>query len=147
MEAILFHPETSIRRALILAIGAYGTEGLNPSERKGSVESPHSDDIRSNAEPVWIKHRVTRPALQIRKAWWECAGRKRASPGQPEKFTAIHLHLGHEEVMIRRKADRYSEGYVELDLLPADWPIAAWNLAGQMDAPRLNRIECPCKRS
>ena len=26
MEAILFHPETSMRRALILALGTYGTE-------------------------------------------------------------------------------------------------------------------------
>jgi eukaryotic-like serine/threonine-protein kinase len=34
MEAILFHPETSIRRALILALGTYGTEGLSPAERE-----------------------------------------------------------------------------------------------------------------
>ena len=34
MHAILFHPETSIRRALILALGAYATEGLSPGERE-----------------------------------------------------------------------------------------------------------------
>src|SRR5208337_4857586 len=34
MEAVLFHPETSMRRALILALGTYGTEGLSPSERE-----------------------------------------------------------------------------------------------------------------
>ena len=34
MEAILFHPETSTRRALILALGTYGAEGLSPSERE-----------------------------------------------------------------------------------------------------------------
>ena len=28
MDAVLFHPETSQRRALILALGTYGTEGL-----------------------------------------------------------------------------------------------------------------------
>jgi serine/threonine protein kinase/formylglycine-generating enzyme required for sulfatase activity len=33
MDAILFHPETSVRRALILALGTYGTEGLSPGER------------------------------------------------------------------------------------------------------------------
>jgi formylglycine-generating enzyme required for sulfatase activity len=33
MDAILFHPETSQRRALILALGTYGTEGLSPGER------------------------------------------------------------------------------------------------------------------
>jgi formylglycine-generating enzyme required for sulfatase activity len=34
MDAILFHPETSTRRALILALGAYGTEGFSPGERE-----------------------------------------------------------------------------------------------------------------
>jgi hypothetical protein len=33
MDAVLFHSETSIRRALILALGTYGTEGLSPAER------------------------------------------------------------------------------------------------------------------
>src|SRR5262249_50532063 len=34
MEAILFHPDTSQRRALLLALGTYGTEGLSPDERE-----------------------------------------------------------------------------------------------------------------
>jgi hypothetical protein len=34
MDAILFHPETSMRRALILALGTYGTEALSPGERE-----------------------------------------------------------------------------------------------------------------
>ena len=34
MDAILFHPETSMRRALILALGTYGTGGLSPGERE-----------------------------------------------------------------------------------------------------------------
>ena len=34
MDAVLFHQETSQRRALILALGTYGTEGLSPSERE-----------------------------------------------------------------------------------------------------------------
>ena len=34
MDAVLFHPETSQRRALILALGTYGTEGLSPGERE-----------------------------------------------------------------------------------------------------------------
>ena len=34
MDAVLFHPETSLRRALILALGTYGTEGLSPGERE-----------------------------------------------------------------------------------------------------------------
>jgi len=34
MDAILFHPETSMRRALILALGTYETEELSPGERE-----------------------------------------------------------------------------------------------------------------
>src|SRR5262245_16102296 len=34
MDAILFHPETSIRRALILALGTYGVDTLSPGERE-----------------------------------------------------------------------------------------------------------------
>ncbi len=34
MDAILFHPETSTRRALILALGTYGVEGLSADERE-----------------------------------------------------------------------------------------------------------------
>jgi formylglycine-generating enzyme required for sulfatase activity len=34
MDAVLFHPETSIRRALILALGTYGAERLSPGERE-----------------------------------------------------------------------------------------------------------------
>ena len=34
MDSVLFHPETSQRRALILALGTYGTEGLSPGERE-----------------------------------------------------------------------------------------------------------------
>jgi formylglycine-generating enzyme required for sulfatase activity/tetratricopeptide (TPR) repeat protein len=34
MDAILFHPETSTRRALILALGTYPADGLSPGERE-----------------------------------------------------------------------------------------------------------------
>jgi Bacterial tandem repeat domain 1 len=34
MDAILFHPETSMRRALMMALGTYSADGLSPSERE-----------------------------------------------------------------------------------------------------------------
>jgi formylglycine-generating enzyme required for sulfatase activity len=34
MASVLFHPEISQRRALILALGTYGTDGLSPAERE-----------------------------------------------------------------------------------------------------------------
>jgi serine/threonine protein kinase/formylglycine-generating enzyme required for sulfatase activity/tetratricopeptide (TPR) repeat protein len=36
-EAILFHPETSMRRALILVLGTYGNERLSPGARESLV--------------------------------------------------------------------------------------------------------------
>jgi serine/threonine protein kinase/formylglycine-generating enzyme required for sulfatase activity/tetratricopeptide (TPR) repeat protein len=37
MDAVLFHPDISIRRALILALGTYGPEGLSPGERESLI--------------------------------------------------------------------------------------------------------------
>jgi formylglycine-generating enzyme required for sulfatase activity len=37
MDAILFHPEASMRRALILALGTYGVDGLSQGERERLV--------------------------------------------------------------------------------------------------------------
>jgi formylglycine-generating enzyme required for sulfatase activity len=34
MDAILFHPETSMRRALILALGTFARDGLSPADRE-----------------------------------------------------------------------------------------------------------------
>ena len=47
MDAILFHPETSMRRALILALGAYDIDGLSPGEREpliGKLLDLYSND-------------------------------------------------------------------------------------------------------
>jgi formylglycine-generating enzyme required for sulfatase activity len=37
MDAILFHPQTSLRRELILALGTYGTEGLSSDEGQALI--------------------------------------------------------------------------------------------------------------
>ena len=39
MDAILFNPETSMRRALILALGQYGEEGLSAEDRKPLIDN------------------------------------------------------------------------------------------------------------
>ncbi|MFI5455728.1 MAG: formylglycine-generating enzyme family protein [Isosphaerales bacterium] len=41
MEGILFDPETSIRRALIQALGTFGTDRLSPGERDPLVDKLH----------------------------------------------------------------------------------------------------------
>jgi serine/threonine protein kinase/formylglycine-generating enzyme required for sulfatase activity len=37
MDEVLFHPETSMRRALILALGTYEPDGLSPGERESLI--------------------------------------------------------------------------------------------------------------
>ena len=49
MDAVLFHPETSQRRALILALGTYGTEDLSPGEREPLI-SMLSDLYRNDLD-------------------------------------------------------------------------------------------------
>ena len=47
MDATLFHPETSIRRALILALGSYGPHALSPGEREpliGKLLAAYTND-------------------------------------------------------------------------------------------------------
>jgi formylglycine-generating enzyme required for sulfatase activity len=58
MDAILFHPETSIRRALILALGTYGTDGLSPAEREPLVARlldlyEHDPDAGIHGASAW----------------------------------------------------------------------------------------------
>ena len=59
MDAILFHAETSMRRALILALGTYGTEGLSPGEREPLIgkllDLYHNDpDAGIHGAAEWI---------------------------------------------------------------------------------------------
>ena len=58
MDAILFHPETSTRRALILALGTYGTEALSPGEREPVVARlldlyEHDPDAGIHGASAW----------------------------------------------------------------------------------------------
>ena len=58
MDAILFHPETSTRRALILALGTYGTEALSPGEREPLVARlldlyEHDPDAGIHGASAW----------------------------------------------------------------------------------------------
>ena len=76
MDAILFHPETSQRRALILALGTYGTEGLSPSEREpliGKLLDVYRNDPDSGI------HGAAEWAL---RKW-----------GQQEKLKGLHAEL------------------------------------------------------
>ena len=58
MDVILFHPETSTRRALILALGTYGTEALSPGDREPVVARlldlyEHDPDAGIHGASAW----------------------------------------------------------------------------------------------
>jgi formylglycine-generating enzyme required for sulfatase activity len=85
MDAVLFQPETSIRPALIQALGTYGTEGLSPGEREALIarllEVYRADpDAGIHGAAAWTL-----------REW-----------GQKEKLEAIDRHLNH----IRDPGDR-----------------------------------------
>ena len=59
MDAILFHAETSQRRALILALGTYGMEGLSPTTGALTFNPTRArglgaDDMLVTSAGLWI---------------------------------------------------------------------------------------------
>jgi formylglycine-generating enzyme required for sulfatase activity len=66
-DSILFHPETSIRRALILALGTFGTEVLFPGERDPLIARlldlyEHDPDAGIHGAAEWILRQWEQPA-------------------------------------------------------------------------------------
>ena len=62
MSDILFHPETSVRRALILALGEYQAEELSPGEREPLVAKllemyRHDPDAGIHGAAEWTLRR------------------------------------------------------------------------------------------
>ncbi len=58
MDAILFHPGTSTRRALILVLGTFGTEGLSPGQREPLITRlldlyEHDPDAGIHGASAW----------------------------------------------------------------------------------------------
>jgi len=99
MDAILFHPETSMRRALILALGAYDTEGLSPGEREpliGKLTNLYLNDPDSGIHGAaeWTLRRWGQQAklkeldaqLMGQKDW---GGRRWYVNGQGQNFAVI----------------------------------------------------------
>jgi len=99
MDVILFHPETSIRRALILALGTFGPDRLSPGEREpltGKLLALYRDDpdagIHGAAE--WTlrqwqqqeKLKATQAELTKLKEW---GGRRWYVNGQGQTFVIV----------------------------------------------------------
>jgi formylglycine-generating enzyme required for sulfatase activity len=67
MDAVLFHPETSQRRALILALGRYRTQGLSPGEREPLITKlldlyEHDPDAGIHGAAEWTLRQLEQQA-------------------------------------------------------------------------------------
>ena len=84
MDAILFHPETSTRRALILALGTYGPDGLSPGEREPLIARlldlyEHDPDAGIHGASAW----TLRQWKQHAEARDDRCPVERQGPGRP----------------------------------------------------------------
>ena len=100
MDDILFHPETSVRRALILALGEYQAEELSPGEREPLVAKllevyRHDPDAGIHGAAEWTLRRWKQEEklkaevdseLKTTKDWGE---RRWYVNGQGQTFTII----------------------------------------------------------
>src|SRR5262249_16067773 len=101
MDAVLFHPETSQRRALILALGTYGTQGLSPTERERLIAKlvdlyEHDPDAGIHGAAEWTlrqwgqEDRIKTAAVELAKLEDKDRGNRRwYVNGQGQTFVLI----------------------------------------------------------
>jgi formylglycine-generating enzyme required for sulfatase activity len=98
MDAILFHPETSTRRALILALGTYGAEALSPGEHEPLIARlldlyEHDPDAGIHGASAWTLRRWKQyPKLETidaRLRGKDCGGRRWYVNGQGQTIAII----------------------------------------------------------
>jgi serine/threonine protein kinase/formylglycine-generating enzyme required for sulfatase activity/tetratricopeptide (TPR) repeat protein len=99
MEAILFHPEISMRRALILALGTFGAAGLSPTEREKLIDkwvdlyrNDPDAGIHGAAEWTlrqWGQHAKLKELDGVLKGRKDWGGRRWYVNGQGQTFAVI----------------------------------------------------------
>ena len=134
MEAILFHPETSERRALILALGKYNADDLSPTEREPLMaqllEAYRNDpDSGIHGAAEWTLRRWEQQAklkeidveLMKVKDWAE---RRWHVNGQGQTFAVIdgpvEFHMGSPP----GEADRNNDETLHQRIIPRRFAIA-----------------------
>jgi formylglycine-generating enzyme required for sulfatase activity len=98
MDAILFHPETSMRRALILSCGTYGTEALSPGEREPLIARlldvyEHDPDAGIHGAAAWTlrqwKQQAKLEAVHARLRGKDRGDRRWYVNGQGQTFAIV----------------------------------------------------------
>ncbi len=134
-DAIVFHPETSIRRALILALGSYGLEALRAEERKpltAKLLDLYRDDPDAgiHGAAAWTlgqwglkaKLRATDGELSKLKG---PSGRRWYVNGQGQTFTVIEGPVEFRGGSPATELDREPDEYVRSWVIPRKFAIAS----------------------
>jgi formylglycine-generating enzyme required for sulfatase activity len=134
MDAILFHPETSMRRALVLALGTYGMESLSPGERGpliGKLLDLYRNDPDSgiHSAAAWtlrkwgqqVKLKEADAQLMKIKTWGE---RRWYVNGQGQTFAVIEGPVEFRMGSPPNEPDRNSDETPHRRLIPRRFAIA-----------------------
>ncbi|MFI5457552.1 MAG: formylglycine-generating enzyme family protein [Isosphaerales bacterium] len=134
MEGILFHPDTSIRRALILALGTFGTDRLSPGEREPLIDklldlyrNDPDAGIHGAAESTlrrWQqreKLKATQAELTKVKEW---DGRRWYVNGQGQTFVIVEGPVEFRMGSPASEPDRYPQEISHRRVIPRRFAIA-----------------------
>jgi len=134
IDAILFHAETSIRRALILALGTYGTAGLSPGERDPLIDKlldlyRNDPDAGIHGAAEWTlrqwrqqeKLKLTQTELTKVKDW---DGRRWSVNGQGQTFVIVEGPLEFRMGSPASEPDRTPEEIPHRRVIPRRFAIA-----------------------
>jgi formylglycine-generating enzyme required for sulfatase activity len=134
MDAILFHPETSMRRALILALGQYGQERLSAGERELLIAKlldlyQHDPDAGIHGAAEWTLWRWKRQAelqeIDARLRGRENGGRRWYMTGQGQTFVLVEGPVGFRMGSPRDEPDRDPGETPHRRVIPRRFAIAA----------------------
>ncbi len=137
MDAILFHPQTSMQRALILALGTYGTKGLSSGDQKPLIGQlldlyRHDPDAGIHGAAEWAlrkwgqQEKLKEPDAELMKVkdWGE---RRWFVNGQGQTFAVID---GPVEFLMGSPLTEFGRPFYETEgphrhIIPRRFAIAA----------------------
>jgi formylglycine-generating enzyme required for sulfatase activity len=134
MNAILFHPEASTRRALILALGNYGTESLSPGEREPLVARlldlyEHDPDAGIHGASAWTlrrwRQRHNVEAIDARMKGRDHGDRRWYVNTQGQAFAIIEGPVGFRMGSPPSEPGRFGNETPHQQVIPRGFAIAA----------------------
>jgi formylglycine-generating enzyme required for sulfatase activity/tetratricopeptide (TPR) repeat protein len=133
MDAILFHPETSIRRALILVLGTYGPDRLSPDERQPLIARlldlyEHDPDAGIHGAAEWTLRQWNQPAklqeIDARLKGKDRGGRRWFINGQGQTFVLVEGRVEFRMGSPPNESDRHANERPHRRVIPRRFALA-----------------------